>query len=384
MNQLYLIGFAQALFFTLLILTKKNKILSDYVLAFFIFLLGGQLFFIYSYYGGLYEQYPSIIIIDIYYWVLLGPTLLLYTYLMSRNKLPGKIFLLSFIPLIIITIGAYKYIFIDGSNFFSTPSESLFEEVSGYIWLYNTPLFFLFTIFLLKKHSFRIKDYFSSEKNVNLKWVYFLTSGFAIFLLVLLFGRYLDNLIGLVLPRGYSYIWLVMVLYIFGIGVYGYRQRGIFVNFDIDEVLKQPGEKQPSISGRIKPLEKTHYEKSGLSKEEAEEILNLVQNKMAEEKFYIDCEINLSELAKEVGTTTHKLSQVINEKTNKNFFEFINEYRIDEVKAQLLDPAKNNLKIISIAYDCGFNSKSAFYTLFKKHTGITPAEYRQTNQKAAV
>lgn len=384
MNQLYLIGFAQALFFTLLILTKKEKVFSDYVLAFFIFLLGGQLFFIYSYYGGLYEQYPSIIIIDIYYWTLLGPTLLLYTYLMTRGKKPGKIFILTIIPTIIITIGAYKYIFIDGSNFFNTPYESLIEEISGYIWLYNTPIFFLFTIFILRKHTSRIRKYFSSEKNVNLKWLYFLTSGFALFLLVLLFGRYLENLIGLVLPRGYSYIWLVMVLYIFGIGIYGYRQRGIFTNlFDV-AIPDDSVEKTLNISGSIKPLEKTSYVKSGLSEDEAQEILNLLQTKMEEEKYYIDCEINLSELAKEIGTTTHKLSQVINEKTEKNFFEFINNYRIDEVKSQLLDPGKNNLKIISIAYDCGFNSKSAFYSLFKKFTGLTPAEYRETNQKKAI
>ena len=59
------------------------------------------------------------------------------------------------------------------------------------------------------------------------------------------------------------------------------------------------------------------------------------------------------------------------------FFDFINEYRLDEVKQALTDPAKQHLKILAIAFDAGFNSKTSFNTIFKKHTGMTPSEYRQ-------
>ena len=148
MQNIYLIGFAQALFFVILILTKRNKSLSDYFLAFFLLLLGGQLFWVYSYYGGFYRDNPWILIVDIYYWTLLGPILLVYTQLLTKGKkhLNWKhLFLL--LPTILVTIGFAEYIFIDGSHFFTdrSPKNQLFN-LSAYVWFYNAPLFYIYII----------------------------------------------------------------------------------------------------------------------------------------------------------------------------------------------------------------------------------------------
>jgi AraC-like DNA-binding protein len=70
------------------------------------------------------------------------------------------------------------------------------------------------------------------------------------------------------------------------------------------------------------------------------------------------------------------LSQTINEQLRQSFSEFLNSYRIEEAKRRLRDPAFKHLSILGIAEDVGFNSKSSFNAVFKKHTNLTPSEFR--------
>ena len=74
----------------------------------------------------------------------------------------------------------------------------------------------------------------------------------------------------------------------------------------------------------------------------------------------------------------HNLSEVINSRLKKNFYDLVNGYRIEQVKKDLSDPAKSHLKILSLAFDAGFNSKATFNTLFKESTGQTPSDYRKS------
>jgi AraC-like DNA-binding protein len=87
----------------------------------------------------------------------------------------------------------------------------------------------------------------------------------------------------------------------------------------------------------------------------------------------------LQKLAERLGISPHHLSQVINERLNQNFFDFVNQYRVGEAKRQLLDAKKKHYSIMAIAGDVGFNSKSAFNAAFKKHANVTPSEWRRTS-----
>jgi AraC-like DNA-binding protein len=69
------------------------------------------------------------------------------------------------------------------------------------------------------------------------------------------------------------------------------------------------------------------------------------------------------------------LSQLINKKSEKNFRDFINQFRIEEFKKRARDPDSKNYTLLSIAYECGFNSKATFNRVFKNHTGITPSTF---------
>ena len=105
---------------------------------------------------------------------------------------------------------------------------------------------------------------------------------------------------------------------------------------------------------------------------------------MDKEKPYRETGLTLPMLAHMIQVSPHHLSQVINEKLNKSFFDFVNEYRVDDAKKAMTGPDAGRFSILGIAMDAGFNSKSAFYTAFKKHTGITPSRFKELTKRPAI
>lgn len=99
------------------------------------------------------------------------------------------------------------------------------------------------------------------------------------------------------------------------------------------------------------------------------------------EKFMVDHspfknpKVSLSELASQIQIPSHLLSKIINDHYHQNFFDFINHYRIEEFKKMVIDPKNQNLTFLGLAYEVGFNSKTAFNRSFKKITNQTPREY---------
>ncbi len=119
--------------------------------------------------------------------------------------------------------------------------------------------------------------------------------------------------------------------------------------------------------------EKIKYENKKIAPEKATSILadlSIINDKA----LYKNPNLKLSDVAKQINILPNELSQFLNDNLGKSFSLFINEYRIEEVK-QLLT-SNNNYTIEAIGYDCGFNSKSTFFTTFKKITGSTPANYK--------
>jgi len=98
-------------------------------------------------------------------------------------------------------------------------------------------------------------------------------------------------------------------------------------------------------------------------------------------KPYLDRDLNIQELSVMTKIPRHHITQILNEKHRKNFFTFINEYRVKEVIERFSEPKYRNYNILSIALDSGFNSKATFNSIFKNMTGLTPSEYRDKMQK---
>jgi AraC-like DNA-binding protein len=125
--------------------------------------------------------------------------------------------------------------------------------------------------------------------------------------------------------------------------------------------------------------ENKKYQKSGLDQQNANEIYIRIQEYMMQHKPFIEAELNLSSLAAKLELTNHHLSQVINQDQSANFYDFINSYRVDEVKRQLVNPENAKQSILSIAYEAGFNSKATFNRIFKERVQKTPSQYRKEN-----
>jgi AraC-like DNA-binding protein len=119
------------------------------------------------------------------------------------------------------------------------------------------------------------------------------------------------------------------------------------------------------------------YTRSGLKDKQAEEYLKKLISYVEEKKPYLDRDLSIQDLSDATDISRHHITQILNEKHKKNFFSFINEYRVREVIARFEDQKNNNYTILAIAYDSGFNSKTTFNSIFKSQTGMTPSEFRE-------
>jgi AraC-like DNA-binding protein len=129
-----------------------------------------------------------------------------------------------------------------------------------------------------------------------------------------------------------------------------------------------------SVTDPLHPKKK--YEKSALQEDNKTAILNQLKQCMEKDKDFKNPLVSQPFISKKLGVPVHHISQVINEKLGQSFFEMIATYRIEEAKILLRDASHDQLTIEDLADEVGYNSKSAFNRSFKKHTGITPSEFR--------
>lgn len=152
----------------------------------------------------------------------------------------------------------------------------------------------------------------------------------------------------------------------------------------IDVDINHPAQKRKDVAElpSIKVEEKEKYKLSKLPHAKMEEYSVRLQNGFYNEKWHLNNELNLKMLSEKSNIPGHYVSQVINQCFKKSVSAYINSLRIDEFIHKLTDNSCNGLKIEFIAYMCGFNSKAAFYRLFKLHTGMTPCTYRSFANKS--
>jgi AraC-like DNA-binding protein len=120
------------------------------------------------------------------------------------------------------------------------------------------------------------------------------------------------------------------------------------------------------------------YRKSSLSEENKEEILKKIQREMENGSYFTNSLASLSGLAKQINESPHHVSQVINEKMNRNFFEMLAFYRVEHAKKLIRQDKKGKITVEELAELVGYNSKSSFNSAFKKYSSKTPSEYRKS------
>jgi AraC-like DNA-binding protein len=212
---------------------------------------------------------------------------------------------------------------------------------------------------LISRYGLRLQEKHSNMEKAHLSWLRALVAGFTIVMLFELilsaskiFTHYHSIYFYMGLTRYYTTFFLVNLLVFTAI-----RFFGMFEQVNEEEPAKKPADEFTINPG------------------EAESI----DQRIKQEQLYMDPDITLDSLADTLEMMPRDLSMIINRHFGANFYTFINSYRIDEAKRMLKDPAKIDITITEIYLAVGFNSKSVFYTFFKKLEGMTPTKYRQQN-----
>ncbi|GGE42028.1 hypothetical protein GCM10011413_04890 [Pedobacter psychrotolerans] len=223
-------------------------------------------------------------------------------------------------------------------------------------------IYIIMSIALIGEHRKNISN-LVSHLEINLNWLRNLMIGMCMIWLSILFGNDI-------------FTFTLVDLYILFIGYFGIKQVGMFTNKVIplpanhlDMGLLGASEDIPLRSAKVK------YEKSVIGDRFSSEIHFQVTQLMQQEKLFKDPDLGLNELAEQLKIHPNALSQVINTLENKNFYDYINELRVEEFKCILMQPENQKFTLLALAYEVGFNSKTSFNRNFKKKTGLSPTAY---------
>ncbi len=226
-------------------------------------------------------------------------------------------------------------------------------------------LYLAFTFQLFYNYRKKIIQYFSNTFKLELNWI---LSFLILFSLSFLYGTIQDIVGSLVTDLNYMDRWwlnLFTALITLYVGVKGYFTDTTKLNkLDFSFTPNTIGIPEPTISTSNKSVSETQIE--------------AIKTLMETDKPYLNPDLNLSDLAKQAHVTRAQLSEIINSGFNKNFNDFVNEYRVETFKTKLQEGKQAQLSLLGIAHECGFNSKATFNRVFKKLTSHSPTQYLNT------
>ena len=424
------IGAFQSFIFSLLLLTKKNRKSADKYLASFFIVITLYLGNSFSVSYGLWNYFPDIILILTINYLLCGPLLFCYVNSLLNKPISKKQIIYHLIPIAIIFLLIFPFIFQTKEEkllYFTDRFINLPLNVSigTFIQYLSAPVYFTWIIIILNKHKKYLQDNLSTVDKINLDWMRKLLIGVITIWLIDCLNVYILNFTTFDLNYNISwYIKFVFMIFIIIIGYYGINQGSVFVHNQenpninsleaskeliseellaenvqalvqhIREVDINEGPRIQDIASNLnlpidilshsinvrvkKSTNHNAYEKAKLiSDENAIELTKKLVNYMETENPFLNSELRIQDLAVSLDLPVHILSYIINKNLDKNFFDFVNTYRIEEAKRRLKDPSYNNITIVAIAFDCGFNSKATFNRLFKLHTSTTPSQFKK-------
>jgi len=220
-------------------------------------------------------------------------------------------------------------------------------------------VYLVWVVYTQAKHVERLKQYYAGTEGMELRWVSILACALGIYVLQHLIGQIMtlqggQDLVG---PLFDSFLVLVVVV---ALALWSLRPSP-----DLEKATRTLAEIE-------RPKEKK-YEKSALDAAQSDRIARKLVRAMEQDGLYRDPNLTLGMLAQHVGVSLNYVSQTLNQNLGQSFFEFVNSWRIKEAMPLV---AKGEATILAIAYEVGFNSRSSFYSAFKRETGQTPTSYK--------
>lgn len=349
------VGFALAGFITLgLFKNKRSELPQQLLIVFWVFIL----FIILTYYADLHQiiwlyviSFPFLNTAQIFLPVLI------FLYLKSIFFKPDRFFRRNRVHLLPSTVYALIYTapllinYVLGSIVFPYVEEIDTVEMTFYKDMYGI-VYFVFSIRLLRQVEGKLVHIYSELSEVQFTWLFkFVFTFFGVIILDFLFT--LTEFVW-----GYDAEWdgyivvLMLILSMFYLAYYGIQQMSHF----IPAFLYEPQQKK-------------------IASQDFTALAIQLKQLMEEDKAYLIPNLSLRDLAEKMGTSDKNLSMMINKHLKVSFYDLVNAYRIKEAKARLLSDDLEKYTVTGIGKMCGFSSKSSFYRVFKKETGITPLNY---------
>lgn len=349
-----------------LLITRKGRRLVNYLLAIFFLIWAIDFLDGYLHLSGFYLEHVHMAM-----WT--DPMILLYgplIYLFTRNYLsenPGlKIsdlkhaipFLLAFCLLLFgyqLRPAEYKREILTNMVNMEQPTEVLYVFFLVYLHFF---LYLYRSVNLVRARERGLLQYFSQRQLQGLQQ---LLRAIMLLLIVSLLNSFLQFYSGRALFETGTAVLLLLV--------------GLFIASLLLKALDQSSSILPA--GTI-----GRYAGSSLESGEMQAIGARIIRAMEEEQLFLNPELTIDELARGVGSSSRMVSQTINSGFGKNFFDYVNTYRIEMAQRLFRENKDSKLTVLEVMYQVGFNSKSSFNTQFRIKTGTTPSEYLRQTKKS--
>jgi AraC-like DNA-binding protein len=362
MELLYIASSVLSLFFIMILAGKRNKSNSDIILiCWFVLLFSNVL----SFYLIIKNVSPMWLVMFLDHSVFLhGPLLFLYTSALTgvpRKPLINT--LLHFIPFF------FFLIISSWLNLINWEHLEVYQDALISLKFIAPFIYILISLRIIHRHRQHLAYLYSSNNHLELKWLSGVLYGFIVVIIVGVVTMFLYFFTSVNIPQfGGQYLNIAYSISIILLGYFGFRQTAIFIPSHIQS-------DHSLFTAPAKNEKAKKYKKSRLNEEFAARTYRSLLNHMDREKPFTDNNLTLFKLAEQLDISENKLSQVINTQSRCNFFEFINKYRVDLVVEKMKSHEHENITLLGLALDSGFNSKASFNRAFKKVTGLTPSEF---------
>lgn len=346
--------------------SSANKYLGTLILVFFIYYLPGIL-----YRFDLLAQIPHVIGLQTFTQFLMGPFVYFYVVACTQEEFEMKpILWLHFVPFILDLLSGIPFLAQSASDKllfyqdFVSGGKVRGSEIILVAKAMHSMIYFTLALWTVRQYRNYLPTTASYiEKTYHLWLTFFVVFvTLPIFTLLVIYLTEFSPLYSMFIIAASATILLIVI----DLAI-AYKPE-IFQTF--------PQRMQANDSSKYK------YGGSKLEEHQKEKYLSKLKEYVRQHKPYTDQKLTLGGLSEQLNIPAHHLSQVINEKLKVNFLDYINQHRVESAKKSLLDPAMDQYTIIAIAYEAGFNSKSTFYAVFKKHTGQTPNQFKKYHLKS--